>query len=466
MFRNSQFRLLAVGALAASAIVACSEEDDTDPVADTGSDAGAETGGDTTGDTTAPGEDITVSENILADTTWTANNRYFLSTLVFVQGATLTIEAGTQIFGAEGSALVVARDARIEAVGTADAPIVFTSDNAEGDRAPSDWGGVVLLGNAPINVGTANIEGMEASNASQYGGTDAAHDCGTLKYVRIEWAGFTFGTDNELNGLTIGGCGTGTELSYIQVHKGSDDGIEFFGGTVNADHLVVTGAQDDSVDWDEGYQGKIQFLVVQQDGTNGDRGIEADNLEDDNDAEPRSNPTIYNATFVGSVGNEETTGITLRRGTAAFIANSIVMNFGDTCMDIDSRASADQVEDGNLGFSHILFFNCGADGMSYWKTEDDDACDCEPGSEGCTEPNCFLEEEFFTTDNVPGLVTGMDPMLGAPTNTSMPNFVPAAGSPAANGATTIPAGFDATATYIGAFAPGGANWMDGWTAFP
>lgn len=463
MFRSIQFRSLLVGALAASAFVACSDEDTDEPdtTADTGSDLGGDTGNDA-----AVGEDITVDANIVGDTTWTANNRYFLSTLVYVTGGTLTIEAGTQIYGANGSALVVARDGMIDAVGTADAPIVFTSDKAPGSQAPGDWGGVILLGSAPINVGTGNIEGMEASNLSQYGGSDAAHNCGTLEYVRIEYAGFVFGVDNELNGLTVGGCGTGTKLSYIQIHKGTDDGLEFFGGTTNADHIVITGAQDDSLDWDEGYAGKLQFIVVQQDAASGDRGIEADNLEDDNNATPRSNPTLYNATFVGAADNADSRGITLRRGTGAYIGNSIVMSFGKTCLNVADYATGELLESGDMGFTHVLMFECGPTGDSYFPVDDADSCSCEAGAEGCDAPVCFAESDYVTTELVDGLLLGVDPMLTDATSRTAPNFVPAANSPAADGATTIPAGFDASASYYGAFEPGGENWMEGWTSFP
>lgn len=459
---NANLRLLLVGSLSAVAIAACSDDSETN-TADTGADIGS---GSDAGTDATEGEDVVVSADITADTTWTANNRYFLQSLVFVRGATLTIEAGTTVYGANGSALVIARDAQIDAQGTADAPIVFTSDKLEDQRAPGDWGGVVLLGSAPTNIGEGNIEGMEASDASAYGGTDAAHSCGTLRYVRIEYAGFVFGTDNELNGLTVGGCGTGTTLSHIQIHKGTDDGLEFFGGTASADHIVISGAQDDSVDWDEGFAGRIQFLVVQQDPAGADSGFEADNLEDDNNVTPRSNPTIYNATLIGGTGNADTKGMVLRRGTAGFLGNSIVMGFGKTCVDIRDTATVEQLEAGELGFNHVLFFDCGDDGMSYFSTGDDNDCLCEAGTEGCADPGCFAEETYFTAENVPGLLTGTDPQLGAPYDLAAPNFVPAAGSPAAAGNSTIAAGFDTTATYYGAFAPGGTDWTAGWTSYP
>src|SRR5690606_9485742 len=119
--------------------------------------------------------------------------------------------------------------------------------------------------------------------SGEYGGDDEEHDCGSLKYVRVEWAGFQISLDNELNGISVAGCGSKTTLDYVQVHRGSDDGIEFWGGSAQASHIVVSGAQDDSIDWDSGFQGKIQFLVVQQH-SDGDSLIEADNGADNNDA--------------------------------------------------------------------------------------------------------------------------------------------------------------------------------------
>ena len=189
-------------------------------------------------------------------------------------GATLTVEAGTTILGGEGSALVATQDGKLVTNGTVEAPVVFTSINAvsPNPRSAGDWGGVVLLGNAPINVvgGTNLIEGIDVSNpdvpdnGSRYGGDEADYDCGSLSYTRVEFAGFELTEGNELNGLTLGGCGTATTLNYVQVHEGLDDGIEIFGGAPNLKHIVLSHIEDDSLDWDQGFQGKIQFMLVQQ----------------------------------------------------------------------------------------------------------------------------------------------------------------------------------------------------------
>lgn len=425
------------------------------------------------------GEVVQVEGNITEDVTWTTGNTYVLNQLTFIDGAVLTIEPGVTVLGGQGTALVVATTGRLEAVGTPDAPIVFTSDQV--DPLAGDWGGVVMLGLAPINVDSDFIEGMDPNEGpSTYGGTNADHNCGTLRYARIEYAGTVFGTDNELNGLTVGGCGTGTTLDYIQVHKGLDDGIEFFGGTANLTHAVITQPGDDALDWDQGWSGNAQFIVVQQAPGTGDRGIEADNLGSDNDAEPRSNPTVYNLTLVGG-GNAEQLGMKLRRGTAGYLANVIVTNFGEDGIDIDNYATGEQMAAGNLGFDHILFFNNGEDGMATWETGKKDACTCtlaedlDPESDetscedqGITQ-ECFDEGVFLNEGGegaVDGLLIGQDPMLGAPTDLTAPNFVPAADSPAADSTATIASGFDSDATYYGAFEPGGENWADGWTAFP
>ncbi|HEX8704398.1 MAG TPA: hypothetical protein VF815_36540, partial [Myxococcaceae bacterium] len=183
-----------------------------------------------------------VSQDITGDTTWTKNHTYVLKANVFVKNATLKIEPGTVIKGGINTSLAITSSARLDAQGTVAEPIVFTSVVDVGSRQAGNWGGLVLLGKAPLNVqgGVDNIEGYPESADTQYGGTDAAHDCGTLKYVRIEFAGYRLGGNNELNGLTLGGCGTRTVVDYVQVHRGLDDGVEMFGGTASLKHVVVT----------------------------------------------------------------------------------------------------------------------------------------------------------------------------------------------------------------------------------
>lgn len=384
----------------------------------------------------------TFCENITEDTTWYNDGQtILLEGLVFVDGATLTVEPGVNIVGdgtdGESDALVVATTGSIDAQGTADAPIVFGS--ARGDNAePGDFGGVVLLGNASINVGTATIEGMEASDLSAYGGEDDMHSCGTLRYVRIEYAGSVFGTDNELNGLTLGGCGSDTTLEYIQSHRGLDDGIEFFGGTADMRYAVISFAGDDGLDWDEGYRGNIQNIAITG---QGDNGIEADNLGDDNDALPRSNPTIWNMT-IDCNGDER--AMNLRRGTGAYLNNVIITRCEKEPFDIRDTATVDQINGGTLTMSNVIAFGNGDFSDETGVDEDGESNDDDGG---------FVEADWFNADNVPGLSTE-DPQLNATWN-------PAEGSPAANGGTPD-GGFDASQTQIGAFALGEENWAAAW----
>lgn len=252
-----------------------------------------------------------LSGNITKNTTLSASKRWLLVGQVKVtERATLTIEPGTVVCGdatdpQRVSFLNIDQDAKLVADGTKDKPIVFTSSRKEGERRTSDWGGVVLRGRAAINLPPGNEQacGSLEGNAGSYGpcGTLKNDDSsGVLRYVRIEFAGREVAPNNELNGLTFGAVGSGTVIDYVQVHRGSDDAFEWFGGSVNVRHLVASGALDDSFDWDQGYSGKGQFLVSQQILADGNNGIEADNNRDNNSLTPRSSPTFSNVTLIGT----------------------------------------------------------------------------------------------------------------------------------------------------------------------
>jgi len=171
------------------------------------------------------GPTMGISADIEGDMMLTCDTVWVLEDIIFVRGGTLTVEAGTTIKGTEGSALVIDQSASIVAEGRADAPIVMTSIQAEDARGRGDWGGLVLLGSAPTNLqgGSGQAEGF--SNPPAYGGDDAAHNCGSLSYLRVEWAGFAIAGGSELNGITFSACGTDTSVSYVEVHVGADDGI-------------------------------------------------------------------------------------------------------------------------------------------------------------------------------------------------------------------------------------------------
>jgi hypothetical protein len=247
--------------------------------------------------------------------------------------AILTVEPGTVIFGSSGAdALVVNRGSQLFAEGTAQSPIIFTSRaNVEGNaRADSigQWGGVVLLGRAPTNrcEGTATPNtpqcqlAIEGLSGSFFGGNVPADNSGRLRYVQIRYPGFEVSPGNELNGLTLGGVGTGTTIEYVQVHNSSDDGIEWFGGRVNTRYMVITGADDDSLDTEVGYQGFNQFIVVLQRSTGGDRTIEGDTSGREADR-PRSFPRFANVTLVG---RRPTEAIVMRGGTDYALYNAVI----------------------------------------------------------------------------------------------------------------------------------------------
>ncbi len=255
------------------------------------------------------------------------------------EGQKITIEAGVTVKSdpvePTTAYLLIGPGAQINAVGTADKPIVFTS----GKSTPKfqDWGGIILCGRAPVNTpgGTAPSEmGVNVT----YGGTNAADNSGTLKYVRVEYTGAKQSDTKEHNGFTFEGVGNGTILEYLSSYEGGDDGFEWFGGTVNAKYLVCVGAKDDLYDWTFGWTGKAQFVVGIQGDDVGDRGIEADDNEDNHGATPYSNPTIVNLVLVGSTvaktgddptnpGTNATRMIEFRRGTKANIVNFVGYGF-------------------------------------------------------------------------------------------------------------------------------------------
>jgi hypothetical protein len=437
-------------------------DDGQDDGTDDGTDDGADDGGDDDGgETVCEGDVVDVTEDVTADETWTADNVYCLNTHIFVTDATLTIEPGTTILGGPDSSLVVTTTGLLDAPGTAEAPIVFTSGQPEGSRAAGDWGGVVLLGLAPINVpgGENAVEGFDANTPGiNYGGDDDTHNCGTLTYVAIEFAGFELSPDNELNGLTLGGCGSDTFLDFIQVHLGADDGIEFFGGTASVTHAIVTQPDDDGLDWDFGWSGTAQFFIVQQNPDVGNHGIEADNNEDDPTIDPVSNPTIWNLTLIGSGVEPATAGKTqggmmLRRGTMGQINNAIVAFFADFAMDIDQPETATNLEAGDLAvLDSSIFENAGGEDFP---AELDAIAEDEVDDE-------IDEGAFFLGD--PSLVFGEDPLLTDPLNLDAPSFFPLDKSPVLGTGATPPAPFDDTATYLGAI--GDVDWTEGWTAYP
>lgn len=271
---------------------------------------------------------ISVNAQVVGNQTWTCDKIFVLESQVTVRSGTLTIEPGTTIKGKAGSALIIEKDAALNAVGTDKKPIVFTSNKRFGNKVRGDWGGLVFLGQAITNMGI-NMPAEGFLLPRTFGGADPTHNCGTMKYVRVEWAGYALAPGSELNGITFYACGTETKVDYVQSHMGLDDGIEWFGGGFDASHIVVTGAQDDAIDFDSGFTGKLQNVFVHMDPTVGDSAIESTNNRSLPSQMPFTRPIIANATIVGSGINGAQWGgggVDLNQGSHIELYNSMVVN--------------------------------------------------------------------------------------------------------------------------------------------
>lgn len=402
---------------------------------------------------------VEIQGSITQDTVWRSGSTYLLNGLVFVEGsATLSIEPGTRILGNPGSALIVTRDAHLNARGTAEQPIVFTSVKPAGQRARGDWGGVVLLGNAPVNTSVGYVEGIDrADPRGSYGGTNDTESCGILTYVRIEFAGNEISKDNELNGLTLGGCGSGTILRFVQVHMGLDDGIEFFGGSANLSNIVITRADDDGLDWDRGWTGSGQFIVIQQDAQSGDSCVEADNQKKDPNAMPRSAPSLSNVTLIaGGDPMKAQRGMVLRLGTGADLRNLLLAGFSLDAIDVRDGATVEQTKTGVLQ-AHALVFTDAVGGRIFEREtgEDDD-------------DGGFDEEAFFLGPESGSAFIPDQVLSRAAHDLGKPDFTPIYNESLMKIHTPIIQGefWDEAANYVGAIRPGSrTTWLDGWTAF-
>jgi hypothetical protein len=421
-----------------------------------------------TPDTPDSGGEVRVNDNITQNTTWLAKNTYILPRLkqVFVEpGATLTIEPGTVIKGEQGSVLVITRGAKIMAEGTKDKPILLTSSQPAGQKAGGWWGGLLILGAAPHNTNKitnsdeATFEAFtSAIPEGKFGGTNAADNSGVLKYVRIEFAGFNYVADREFNNLTLCAVGSGTTIDYVQVHGGSDDGIEFFGGTVNVKHVVSSQNQDDGFDTDNGWQGKAQFVIVQNishpatlpEATNGyesdNHGTAASYRQD-----PRTEPTVYNVTLIGdhAYAGAASFAAVFRRGTGGHYFNHLWYGFpkGPEFRDPETK---EQLDAGKLEVRNSMFFGNDATETNLPPAQ----------ATGDIDEAAYLNAAHNIQFNVdPGLTAGA-------LSKASPDFKPAAAAAALTGGATPPNDgfFDTSATFIGAV--GTDDWTAGWTSYP
>ncbi len=304
-------------------------------------------------DTTLKGEiptGTTLTGNITANATLTSGSSYKLSGGLHVKaGNTLTIEPGVTVVAVDDDApdyILIEQGAKIDAQGTASNPIVMTSEL----KKSGAWGGIHICGRAHTNAGEGVLS--EIGNAP-YGGSDDSDNSGTLRYIRLEYTGFALDEEHEANGISFYGVGNGTTVEYVQAYKGSDDGFEFFGGSVNVKHMVVTDCTDDSFDWTEGWNGRGQFLVAYQSGEEEcDCLMECDNNGNNFDATPVAHPILSNLTLVGDNSTNNTRGIRLRAGTQAEIYNSIITGKAK-CITLETEQTEQALLSGTSKLQHI-----------------------------------------------------------------------------------------------------------------
>ena len=405
-----------------------------------------------------------LSGDISSDMTLTSDNSYLLSGIVRVQSpAVLTIEPGTIIYGENSSngSLIIKPGAKIMAEGTVSQPIVFTSEFAKpgSSQLPQrgDWGGLILLGNAPINPegGVGSIEGPGDS----YGGTDPHDNSGVVKYVRIEYAGIAYSPNNEINGMTFGGIGDGTTIDYVQVSYSNDDSYEWFGGTVHCKHLIAYRGIDDDFDTDFGFQGKLQFLVAIRDPqvadvVSGSNGFESDNDGSGSLNTPRTSPEWWNVTLVGPqpttdapYSSDFKRGMHLRRSSQNKVNNTIIMGW-PTGILVDGKQTTADAESNTMYVKNSII-----------------AGSSKKNLDTVSSNGTFNIDTWFSNNNSRILTTAAEVMLRNPFNLTEPNFLPKPGSPVLTGAGTPPDDgfFDATANYVGAFKD--VDWTSGWAKF-
>jgi hypothetical protein len=441
-----------------------------------------------TGETLDLGDGSKENYEIGTNTTLKYPNTYNLRGFVYVpDGVTLTIEPGVIVKGEKSTqgTLIVERGGKIVAQGTKERPVVFTSAQAPGSRKPGDWGGVILLGRAPNNMGEQTIEGGVRSS---HGGADANDNSGVLSYVRVEFAGIEYSTDNEINGITFGSVGAGTKIDHLQVSYSGDDSFEWFGGTVNAKYLVALGGWDDDFDTDNGFSGKIQYAFGLRDPQTGDKsasnGFESDNNAAASATEPYTGAVFANVSLFGPVANPASytneagvkgstvdarfqAALHLRRNTQLSIFNSVIAAFPIGIIIENDKGSTTQqwAADGKLNIANCYLAGTIKDfqNAQYWKENSV----LNPADDGS-----FVGDYFNRPGGGNHLATIADlKFSGNPLSLTSPGAFPASDSPLALGAdwsnANVSSGFDKV-SYIGAFGPNETssdNWTGGWCNF-
>lgn len=407
---------------------------------------------------------IELTSAITENRTLTSDNAYSIRGIVTVRNnATLTVQPGTFILGQPGSqppsVLLVATNGKLVAEGTRSRPIIMTSSQPIGQRQRGDWGGLLMLGLAPINdpAGFLSIEGLPELPETRYGGTDPNHSCGSLRYVRVEFAGALLRPNEETNSFTWGGCGKGTKSEYIQAHYGLDDSFEWFGGTNDAKYIVGTYGADDYIDGQIGWSGRIQHGVMVANDDLSNRGIEMDNYERDFAAKPLGKPSIYNVSFVGggARGFDEADAPCLyfRRGAGGAYNNLLCYNW--ITRTVGGANIADSIQ------PNITSGDFSANGLLSWNN----GFNTSPAAPNTLDGQVTADFRTFFGAAARQTVIA-DPLLRRPLERSNPDFRPLTGSPVFRANWIQPPDdgfFDQWATWIGGF--GDFDWTEEWTNF-
>lgn len=394
---------------------------------------------------------VEISGTIDSNVTWAANKKYLLKGFVYVaEGKTLTIEAGTVIKGDKDTkgSLIIKPGAKLLAEGTAQKPIVFTSNQPKGSRSYGDWGGIILLGKATVNKNPATIEG---ENLSTFGGSDDNDNSGILKYVRIEFAGIAFETDKEINGLTLGGVGRNTTIDYVQVSYSGDDAFEWFGGAVNAKHLISFRTLDDDFDTDNGYSGNVQFGLALRDPNIADQcscsssnGFESDNDGSGTAATPQTTASFANmSVFIapGTPNSKYNTGALIRRNSAISLYNTLIIGaYPKAGLEFNGSASQANFTSGLSNIKGLVL-----SGMNVMTLTTDST-------------------RFHATENKNQINADLTSLKlnSAYNDLTAPKPLPLSTSGLLTGGIALPNNFT-NANYIGAF--GTEDWTIGWANF-
>ncbi len=423
---------------------------------------------------------------------------YTLKGFVYVaNGAVLTIEPGTVIKGDKQTmaSLIVERGGKLIAQGTKDAPIVFTSAQAKGNRKPGDWGGLILCGKAPHNAGEAQIEG---GPRTKHGGNDAHDNSGVLSYVRVEFAGYPYATDQEINGVTLGSVGDATQIDHVQVSYSNDDSFEWFGGTVNCKNLVAFNGWDDEFDTDNGFSGHVQYCLSIRDPHIADKsqsnGFESDNDASGSTASPTTSAVFSNVTFIGpkqvdasfannadyitggSMNPNNGSGLgkfqaamQIRRGSRLNCVNSIALGWPiGLIIDSEKGDTRDQAKNGNIRLQNIWFANMDVTGSDANKEYRDVLVNYVNKQAVADETQQSYSTTFFLSQTGNKVTTVADMLLtGKNVFTGInADFMPAVGSPLLNAASFdgISSSWFDKVSFIGAFSATD-NWLSGWTNF-